>query len=184
MIQKNSSESRFEATLLRPASLSGDRPWGFVILPRSVSETLPRRGRTSIEGTLNGHAFQATLEPDGQLSHWLRVSEELMESAGANIGDTVTFDIIPVEQEPEPEVPADLQEALEGAPDARAVWERTTTIARLDWIHWIASAKQSKTRAKRISDACEMLASGKRRVCCFDASGYYSKAFSPPKVAE
>jgi uncharacterized protein YdeI (YjbR/CyaY-like superfamily) len=89
-----------------------------------------------------------------------------------------------VEQEPEPEIPSDLQEALAAAPEARAVWDDTTTIARLDWIHWITSAKQSKTRAKRISDACDMLASGKRRVCCFDPSGYYSKAFSAPKAAD
>jgi hypothetical protein len=29
-----------------------------------------------------------------------------------------------------------------------------------------------------------MLASGKRRACCFDRSGIYSKAFSAPKAAE
>jgi hypothetical protein len=29
-----------------------------------------------------------------------------------------------------------------------------------------------------------MLASGKGRVCCFDPSGFYSKAFSAPKAAE
>jgi uncharacterized protein YdeI (YjbR/CyaY-like superfamily) len=89
-----------------------------------------------------------------------------------------------VEQEPEPEIPSDLQEALAAAPEARAVWDDTTTIARLDWIHWITSAKQSKTRAKRVIDACDMLASGKRRVCCFDPSGYYSKAFCAPKAAD
>jgi hypothetical protein len=128
--------------------------------------------------------LRATLEPDGQLSHWLRVDEELLETAGVNIGEIVTFEIMSVAQEPEPEMPSDLQEALAVAPEARAVWDDTTTIARLDWIHWITSAKQSKTRAKRISDACDMLASGKRRVCCFDPSGYYSKAFSAPKAAD
>jgi uncharacterized protein YdeI (YjbR/CyaY-like superfamily) len=101
-----------------------------------------------------------------------------------NIGDIATFEIMAVAQEPEPEMPSDLQEALAAAPEARAVWADTTTIARLDWIHWITSAKQSKTRAKRISDACDMLASGKRRVCCFDPSGYYSKAFCAPKAAD
>lgn len=55
-------------------------------------------------------------------------------------------------------------------------------VARVDWIHWIVSAKQAQTRAKRISDACEMLASGERRVCCFDPSGFYSKAFGAPKA--
>jgi len=133
---------------------------------------------------VNGHDFQATLEPDGQLSHWLRVDKELLETTNIAIGDTVTFEISPVEQEPEPEIPSDLQDALLSAPDARTTWDDTTTIARLDWIHWITSAKQPKTRTKRIVDACNMLASGKRRVCCFDPSGYYSKTFSAPEAEE
>jgi hypothetical protein len=53
----------------------------------------------------------------------------------------------------------------------------------VDWIHWIESAKQAKTRAKRVRTACEMLAAGKKRVCCFDPSGYYSKAFRAPEAA-
>jgi hypothetical protein len=178
------AKSHFKAKLLRPASFGLDAPWAFMILPRDASAKLPRRGRTTVEGTMNGHRFRATLEPDGQLSHWMRVSNELLETAGANMGDIATFEIMPVTQEPEPEIPPDLQQALAASPEARAVWGDTTTIARLDWIHWITSAKQPRTRAKRISDACAMLASGKRRVCCFDPSGYYSKAFSAPKAEE
>lgn len=169
---------------MRPAEAGGDSRWAFVILPRDVSAMLPRRGRTTIEGTLNGQSFQATLEPDGQLSHWLRVSAELLEAAGVDVGDRVMLEVSPVEQEPEPEIPSDLQEALTTAPEAFAVWSATTTIARVDWIHWITSAKQSKTRAKRVREACEKLAAGKRRVCCFDPSGYYSKAFAAPKAAD
>ena len=154
------------------------------MLPKSASEKLPRRGRTTVAGTINGHGFQSTLEPDGQLSHWLRINQELLEATGANIGDVVELEIMALEQEPEPELPADLKDALAAAPQARAVWDATTTIARLDWIHWVTSAKQSKTRVKRINDACEMLAAGKRRVCCFDPSGYYSKALRAPKTAD
>lgn len=178
------TKSRFKAKILRPAEPGKDGAWGFIVLPKNASEKLPRRGRTTIDGSINGHHFRATLEPDGQLSHWMRVSDQLLESAGAKIGDTVTLEFVPVEQEPEPEVPADLQEALAAAPEAKAVWDDTTTLARLDWIHWITSAKQAKTRAKRINDACDMLASGERRVCCFDPSGYYSKAFSAPKAMD
>ena len=181
---QDQTHSRFEATLLRPAKSDGDTPWAFVVLPKSVSEKLPRRGRTTVEGRLNGQGFQATLEPDGQLSHWLRVNETLLEAAGVNIGDTATFEMVAVEQEPEPAIPADLQQALAAAPEAGAVWHDTTPIARLDWIHWITSAKQAKTRAQRIANACDMLAAGKRRVCCFDPSGFYSKAFSAPKAAD
>lgn len=176
--------SRFKAKLLRPAKAGGDTLWAFVVLPKNASAKLPRRGRTTVEGTINGHCFRATLEPDGQLSHWLQVNRELLKAADADIGDIATFEIMPVEQEPEPEIPSDLREALAASPEAQAVWDDTTTIARLDWIHWITSAKQAKTRAQRISNACSMLVSGKRRVCCFDPSGYYSKAFSAPKAAE
>ncbi len=178
------TKSRFKTTLLRPAKPGDDGSWAFVVLPREVSDKLPRRGRTTVDGAINGCSFQATLEPDGQLSHWLQVGAPLREAAGVQIGDEVTLDIAPVEDEPEPEIPADFLAALGANPQARSVWDSATTIARLDWIHWITSAKQAKTRAKRISDACDMLMSGKRRVCCFDQSGYYSKAFSAPAAAD
>lgn len=173
--------SSFEAKLLRPRRQDGESGWAFVVLPRDASEKLPRRGRTTVAGTLNGQRFQATLEPDGQLSHWLRVNRALYEAAKAAPGDIVALEITPVDQEPEPDVPADLQEALAAAPEASGAWNETTTIARLDWIHWITSAKQAGTRAKRIRAACDMLAAGKKRVCCFDPSGYYSKAFRAPE---
>ena len=177
------TKSQFNATLLRPAKPGGNRSWAFVVLPRDVSQKLPRRGRTTVQGTLNGQHFVATLEPDGQLSHWLQVSAALYEAAGANIGDTVRLEIMAVAQEPEPEIPLDFQAALAAVAQARSVWGDTSTLARLDWIHWITSAKQPKTRAKRIVDACAMLAAGNKRVCCFDPSGYYSKAFRAPETA-
>ena len=181
---QNNTKSQFKAKLLRPANTGNDATWAFVVLPKSASTKLPRRGRTTVTGTVNGHDFQCTLEPDGELSHWLRLDKELLGTTNINVGDTVTFEIIPVEPEPEPEIPSDLQDALLSVPGARDAWDDTTTIARLDWIHWITSAKQTKTRTKRIVDACNMLASGKRRVCCFDPSGYYSKAFSAPEAEE
>jgi hypothetical protein len=131
---------------------------------------------TAIEGTINGFPFQATLEPDGQKSHWLKVDRKLRERAGADAGDIVTLEIAPAEEEPELKVPTDLRKALAAAPKARALWSDITPNARRDWIHWITSAKQAETRARRIKNACSMLAAGKRRVCCFDRSGFYSKA--------
>jgi len=176
--------STFKAKLLRPATPGQDGSWGFLVLPKAVSDTLPRRGRTSIEGTINGHPFQATLDPDGQLGHWLKVSEELQEAAAASLGDMVAVQVAPADPEPEPRLPGDLQEVLAASPAAKATWKGTTTIARLDWIHWIESAKKAKTRKRRVDNACEMLASGKKRVCCFDQSGYYNKSLSAPKAKD
>jgi len=63
------------------------------------------------------------------------------------------------------------------------LWSTITPVARRDWIHWITSAKQPETRVRRVANACSMLAGGKRRVCCFDRSGFYSKSMSAPKAA-
>jgi len=136
---------------------------------------------TTVEGTINGFPFRATLEPDGQKSHWLKVGRKLREVARADAGDTVTLELAP--EALEPTVPPDLRKALAAAPKARALWDDITTNARTDWIHWIVSAKQPETRARRVKNACEMLAAGKRRVCCFDRSGFYSKCFSAPEAA-
>lgn len=176
--------STFETKLLRPAKPGEDGSWAFLVLPKTESDKLPRRGRTPVDGTLNGYPFQATLDPDGQLSHWLKVSKEMRDAAHANIGEMVTVRISPANPEPEPQLPDDLREALAASPAAKATWEDTTTIARVDWIHWIESAKQAKTRKQRVDNACDMLSSGKKRVCCFDQSGFYSKSLSAPQTAD
>ena len=181
---KTASKIRFKAKLCRPAESAEAPCWSFLVLPKNASAKLPARGMTAIEGTLNGFPFQAVLEPDGKKSHWLKVDRELSEAAGAEAGDVVTLDIAPAAEEPEPAVPSDLRKALAAAtPKARALWSDITPIARRDWIHWITSAKQAETRARRIKKTCSMLAAGKRRVCCFDRSGFYSKSLSAPEAA-
>ena len=174
---------RFKTKLLRPAATDKVGSWTFLVLPKNASAKLPSRGMTAIEGTINGSPFQAELEPDGEKSHWLKVDRKLSKSAGAEAGDVVTLNIAPAAKETEPEVPADLRKALAAASKAtRALWSDITPNARRDWIHWIASAKQEETRTRRIKNACSMLATGKRRVCCFDRSGFYSKSMSAPKA--
>jgi len=196
---KNDSAIHFKAKILRPVEPapvyppraghradqrnSGDS-WTFLILPKNASAKLPSRGITPIEGTMNGCPFQAVLEPDGQKSHWLKVDRKLSEAAGAEAGDSVTLEIAPATEQPEPTVPSDLKKALAtAATKTRAMWSDITPNARRDWIYWISSAKQPETRARRIKNACSMLAAGKRRVCCFDRSGFYSKSMSAPKAA-
>ena len=181
---KTASKIRFTAKLLRPETTEKRASWTFLTLPSKASAQLPSRGMTAVEGTLNGVAFAAMLEPDGEKSHWLKVERKTREAAGANAGDIVTLEIAPAAEEPEPQVPANLRKALvAAAPKARAVWQDITPMARRDWIHWITSAKQAETRERRLQTACSMLASGKRRPCCFDRSGFYSKSLSAPKAA-
>lgn len=187
---------RFQATLLRPKSTaktarSVEKPadWSFLKLPKEASRKLPSRGQVSVEGTLDGFPFQATLDPDGEGGHWLRVDRKVHEAAGApgtplKPGNVVTLEIRPLAEEPEPAVPTDLRKALAAAPPkAREVWSDITPAARRDFIHWITSGKKAETRVKRVATACDMLAKGKRRPCCFDRSGMYDKSLSCPIAA-
>jgi len=168
---------RFKARLLRPEKRAS---WTFLVLPKAASAKLPTRNATTVNGTLNGQPFRATLEPDGQRSHWLKVSKKLGDAARATAGEQVELEITPSTVELESRVPVDLRKALAAAPKAKAVWSDITPLARRDWIAWITSAKQPETRARRVRNACQMLAGGKRRVCCFDRSGFYGKNVCAP----
>ena len=64
-------------------------------------------------------------------------------------------------------VPTDLRKVLAADPKTNAKWKDLTPIARSDFILWINEAKQAKTRELRIKRVPSMLASGKRRPCCF-----------------
>ena len=128
-----------------------------------------------VEGTINGFPFRAALEPHGKGGHSLKVNKALQEAAGADAGETVTVEITRVGDEPELRVPLDLRHALSAAPRAQALWVEITPMARRDWILWLSSAKQPETRTGRIEKACSMLASGKRRVCCFGGLNWLRK---------
>ena len=134
---------------------------------------------TIVEGIINCYPFRMALESDGEEGHWLKVSEALREAAGAEIGEAVTVEITRVGEEAETRVPKEFSDALAKVPRAEAVWEKITPLARRDWILWIITAKQLETRASRIEKACDMLASGKRRVCCFGGLNWLMKDHGP-----
>ena len=79
--------------------------------------------------------------------------------------------------------PADLRKANAAAPKAKAQWADLTPIARRDFISWIDSAKQAETRRRRIERASDMVASGKRRACCFDVVPLDLQAMPKAKAA-
>src|ERR1700730_2893081 len=139
-------------------------------VPNAASSKLPSRGMSMVEGTLNDHAFQAPLEPDGTGSHWFRVSNTILRAARAKVGDSVSVALEPMARWPEPKVPADLAEALASDPQARRLWMDITPVARCDWIRRIGSTRNRDTRTIRIEKTLSKLLSGKRAACCFNRS--------------
>jgi len=155
---------RFEATLTAIGSQA------ILRLPQAASRKLPSRGMSMVEGTFNGRAFQAPLEPDGTGSHWFKVSNTMLRAAGAEVGDSVSVAVETMPLWPEPKVPADLAEALASDSEARRLWMDITPVARWDWIRWIGATRSPETRAIRIEKTLSKLRSGKRAACCFNRS--------------
>jgi hypothetical protein len=143
-------------------------------IPSDSSAKLPR-GAAFIEGTINGFPFRAPLKTNGKSGPALKITEALRNAAALNVEDAAIVEITRIGNEPEVRMPLELQKALAISPKARACWIDITPLARRDWILWITSAKQPQTRTIRIEKACSMLASGKRRVCCFGGLNWLTK---------
>ena len=64
---------------------------------------------------------------------------------------------------PPPEAPDDLLSALKKNKAAKATFDAFPPSCKRDYIEWIVEAKREETRAKRLAQAVEWMAEGKRR---------------------
>jgi hypothetical protein len=154
---------RFDAT---PTKL-GDRT--ILRLPKKASEKLPSRGQVAVEGTIDGHAFETVLEPDGTFGHWISVDRKLQRAARITMGTAIPITVSPREEWPEPDVPDDLSAALAAAPQKiRDLWHEITPMARWEWVRWINATRNPETRSRRVEVSISKLSKGSRRPCCFN----------------
>jgi hypothetical protein len=65
------------------------------------------------------------------------------------------------------EASADMQAAVRSSREAFELWQTLTPLGRNEFICWVDSAKQPKTRQRRIERTCEELLEGKKRPCCW-----------------
>lgn len=141
-----------------------------MVLPEADSAQLPSRGMVMTYASIGGTRFLAPLEPDGKGSHWLRPPAEVLQPEQVDSGQGVELSLEVVNDWPEPEIPEDLQAALDESPELMGLWLATTPLARWDWIRWIRATNNPKTREKHIQVACSKLRSQMRRPCCFNRS--------------
>ena len=156
------------------------KDWVILPVPKDNSTKLPSRGQISVTGMVNGHEFSTVLEPDGRWSHWMRVSDDLKNTANVKPGDIVKVAMTTNKDWPEPQVPKDLAEALKIAPDkVKDKWQDITPMARWEWIRWMNATLSQETRAIRIQKTISKLNGKHRRPCCFNLA-----ACTEPYVAK
>src|SRR6202140_4403095 len=138
-------------------------------LPGTSSRKLPSRGQVAVKGTINGHGFEAVLEPDGNFGHWMRIDGKLQQTAALGAGDTATLEIESLKAWPEPNVPQDLETALAAAAQRiQDLWKRITPMARWEWVRWVNATQNPDTRKRRVEVCISKMKCGKRRPCCFN----------------
>jgi hypothetical protein len=140
-----------------------------VRLPRKASKELPSRGQVAVRGSINGHAFQTVVEPDGSYGHWIKLDRKLQKAAAVGAGDSATLEVEPLKEWPEPDIPQDLQSALAAAPqEIQEMWEDITPMARWEWVRWVNATANPDTRQRRVEVTISKMQNGKRRPCCFN----------------
>jgi uncharacterized protein YdeI (YjbR/CyaY-like superfamily) len=60
-------------------------------------------------------------------------------------------------------VPQDMRAAIDAVPAAAATFDAFPPSSQRDYVEWVTEAKRDETRAKRLAQAVEWLAEGKRR---------------------
>jgi uncharacterized protein YdeI (YjbR/CyaY-like superfamily) len=123
---------------------------------RQAEEVLGETGtKTEAMGQFGRLTAIGDLPPEGELKALLR------HAAGASAeGPKPRAKKPPKSELP---TPADLLAALDANPAARATFDGFPPSCRRDYVEWVAEAKRPETRAKRIAQASEWMAEGKRR---------------------
>jgi bifunctional DNA-binding transcriptional regulator/antitoxin component of YhaV-PrlF toxin-antitoxin module len=132
-----------------------------VAMPFDVEKVFGTRGRVPVRGTINGFAFRSTLAPYGG-RHYLPVNKALREGAGAQAGDRVEITLERDQEERVVTAPPDLVKALRANKAAQAAWDGLSYTHRREYVESIEEAKKPETRLRRLGNAVEALAAGRR----------------------
>jgi bifunctional DNA-binding transcriptional regulator/antitoxin component of YhaV-PrlF toxin-antitoxin module len=142
-----------------PLILSGKTSTG-VRIPNEVVEALGQSRKPAVKATVNGHTWRSSIAFMGG-EFWLGISAENREAAGVKAGDMIEVDL---ELDTEPrvlQIPADLTEALEREPEAKAYFETLSYSNKRRHVLAIEGAKAAETRQRRIDKSVGMFKEGR-----------------------
>jgi hypothetical protein len=151
----------FKGKLKTYLAMPGVGAWCFLKVPDSVAH-FGVRGRIPVSGTINGHKFRSSLQPDGKGAHALMVNKVMQQGGGFRPGDTVLLD---VRVDAAPRVvalPSIVRKALATDKHAKTFFDGLAPSHKKQYVVWVAGAKQAKTRERRAAKMVAMLAAGKK----------------------
>jgi hypothetical protein len=154
------TEKKFEGVLTARGPKGA---WTYMPIPFSVEEVFGVKSRLPVAGTINGFPFRNSLMPNGDGTHLMTISKELMAGAKAEQGERVQVTMKLDDAPREVELPAELAEALKGDKQAAAIFATLAPSHKKEFTDWIAGAKKAETRVSRAAKAVEMIRKKERR---------------------
>ena len=150
-------KGKFKTYLAMP----GHGAWCYLRVEGSA-EIFGVRGRIPIKGTINGHSFRSSFQPDGKGNHALMVNKIMQQGGGFTPGDTVTLDV-EIDTAPRVvELPTLVKKALATSAKAKDFYAALAPSHKKAYVEWVMEAKQEETRRRRASKMIAMLSAGKK----------------------
>jgi hypothetical protein len=134
----------------------------FVLDAEQVAAVGEGPKRFPVVATVNGYTWRTSVaRMAGEFL--VGLSKEVRTGAGVQAGDTVTLEL-KLDTEPRTvEVPPALAEALDADPEAKAAFDGMAFTHRKEYARWIDEAKREETRARRVTQALDMIRTGRTR---------------------
>ena len=144
------------------AVIEGGRGGGaHVAVPFDAKEVFGS-GRPKVRALIDGHEYRGSIANMGS-GYCLGVRKDVRASIGKDVGDTVRVEVAIDTAPREVYVPAELQTALDGAPEAAERYAAMSYTHRREFADWVVQAKQQETRDRRAGKAISMLLEGRTR---------------------
>lgn len=152
-------EHEFDAVL----ELDSEQGGIYVLVPFSVEEVYGTRAQLKVRTTIDGFPYEGSLFPFGDGSHGLIVVKPIRGAIGKTWGHTVHVQLARDTAPRQVAVPDDFAQALLVTRGARDKFEKLSYSHQREYVRWVEAAKKDDTRRKRIVEAAEMVAAGKKR---------------------
>jgi hypothetical protein len=110
--------------------------------------------RPLVEGTVNGHAYRSRLAVYGGVPY-LGLAKAFRTETAIAIGDQLDVVLRRDDELHVVEIPAELQHALDSAPDVNDRFEAMSFTHRREYAQWVRDAKRQETRDRRAAETIE-----------------------------
>ena len=132
--------------------------YNVVILPDKFTEILPfnEHPKLRIIGEIGDHPIRGAWNPVADGRKYFILSQKFLDNAELMVGD-VTEVRFNIDDQDYVDIPIEMQHALMSNATLKAKWDSLTSGKKRFHCHHVSSAKQQKTRDKRLADVITQL---------------------------